>query len=433
MRDITSKAGPDGQGEPGGKGWNMEEDCLMESLLVRKTDASGILQDYAVVVKDSYDIKGVLTSNGSPVWRETHPPAQKTAPAVEALLSAGAKVIGKAVMDEMAYSLEGQNYHYGTPVNPACPDRIPGGSSSGTAVSVAKGLADIGLGGDTGGSVRVPASFCGIYGIRPTHGRVDISGSCPLAPSFDTVGWFAQNGTVLEKVGQVLLDPSTRVKTKFSKWLVATDAFDLCDQSSTSAIYDVLSTQFDKVQAVLGSKPEECLVAPKGVITDANTGSAEDSELPDWLNVFRVHQAWEIWQTHGSWIEQNKPSFGPGIAERFQMASQITKDEFESSKLQRNRIVRHLDKLLGQTGLLTIPTAAGPAPKKNLPSPEMTEFRNRLLPLTSIAGLGGLPQVTIPLASDQRCPVGLSLIGPRGSDEDLLEVAKTIEVLFKNT
>jgi len=390
--------------------------CFMEELdIVQNGKSDGLLKGCTVAVKDSYDIKGYLTSNGSPTWRETHPVATETAPAVVALLQAGARIVGKTVMDEMAYSLEGQNHHYGTPTNPCCPDRIPGGSSSGSAVSVAGGLAQLALGGDTGGSVRIPASFCGLFGIRPTHGRVDISRSCPLAPSFDTGGWFARDASMLEKAGRVLLDKNTKAPIHPTKWLVGVDAFDLCSDTVSKALYDSLSVRIDGLKGILGSEPTETVIG-------------EGENLASWVDIFRICQGWEIWQTHGEWIQTSNPVFGPGIKERFEMASKITKQEFEQAHRRREEITEHLDSML-QNNILTIPTANGPAPKKGASLEEMNEFRSRTLALTSIAGLAGLPQLTIPLANVDSCPVGLSIIGPKGSDESLLRIAVQLESL----
>lgn len=131
---------------------------------------------------------GYVTGFGNPDWARTHPPAKTTAPTVLALLRAGATSVGKTVMDEMAYSINGENAHYGTPKNPCASDRIPGGSSSGSAVAVGANLVDFSLGTDTGGSVRVPAAFCKIHGFRPSHGVVSVDGVIPMAQSFDTVG-----------------------------------------------------------------------------------------------------------------------------------------------------------------------------------------------------------------------------------------------------
>ena len=133
---------------------------------------------------------------------------KKTARAITCLVEAGASLEGKVHTDELAYSLNGENHFYGTPLNPRAPDRVPGGSSSGSASAVASGACDFALGTDTGGSVRVPASYCGLFGIRPSHGRIPLDGCMPLAPSFDTVGWFARDARLLERVGAVLLSIS---------------------------------------------------------------------------------------------------------------------------------------------------------------------------------------------------------------------------------
>lgn len=393
------------------------ESALMERLDLSYPDAVGPLKGYSVVVKDSYDIKGYRTGNGSPDWRKTHSLAMSTAPAVESLLKAGAHIMGKAVMDEMAYSIEGQNHHYGTPINPCCPDRIPGGSSSGTAAAVASTLADIGLGGDTGGSVRVPASFCGLYGIRPTHGRIDIRGSCPLAPSFDTVGLFARDAALLKKASSVLLQDSPCCSRDGpGTWLVGVDAFDMCSEGVSQTLYEKLSPHIEELRVLL-SKPVDTVICK------------DHGEFSGWFDVFRICQGWEIWQTHGDWIQTNNPSFGPGIRERFEMASKITKEEFDIANKTRSDIRLYLEELL-ENSVLMIPTASGPAPLKNLPAQEMQEFRSRTLALTSIAGLAGIPQVTMPIATQDGCPIGLSILGPRGSDEHLLDLAIQLDSIL---
>src|SRR5947199_6802555 len=154
---------------------------------------SGMLDGLCFAVKDLIDVAGWKTGCGNPTWRDSHPPAMAHAVCVEQLLRAGARCVGKTICDELAFSLLGENHFYGTPLNARAPDRVPGGSSSGSASAVAAGLCDTALGTDTGGSVRVPASFCGLYGIRPTHGRIDMSGVMPQAPRTGTTRWFARD------------------------------------------------------------------------------------------------------------------------------------------------------------------------------------------------------------------------------------------------
>jgi len=404
--------------------------CYIGDLIHLAGATSGPLHGLTAAVKDSYDIAGYLTSNGSPAWRETHPPAATTAPAVQALLDAGATIVGKTAMAELAFSLSGINAHYGTPLNPACSGprlRDPGGSSSGSASAVAAGDVDFALGGDTGGSVRIPASFCGIYGIRPTHGRVDISGSCALAPSFDTGGWFARDPAILGRVGAVLLR-STKPGSKggsqnsisFQRWLTPTDAFDLCDKDTTQAIYSVLSSKFDQVKHVLGD--------PINVTLGRNPTGGEPTvgSLKDWVDIFRTIQGYEAWQEHGEWLSKTKPALGPGVKDRFEAASSVPIERVAGAASQRAAITAHIEKLLGSDGVLTIPTAPGPALLLDADPATVDEFRGRMLSLTCIAGLSGLPEVTVPVGRVEGCPLGLSLVGPRDSDEHLIALARRL-------
>ncbi|KAK3271617.1 Amidase 1, partial [Cymbomonas tetramitiformis] len=229
------------------------------------------------------------------------------------------------------------------------------GSSSGAASSVAQELCDFGLGSDTGGSVRIPSSYCGLYGIRPTHGRVDIVGARPLAPSFDTVGWMARDIGVLQAVGEVLLEGKSH-ETPITRWMVGTDAFALADPAVSKAIYAALSGQdssrFQAVCEAIGGEPTEVTVAPPD-------GSVAGGDLATWWQHFRVLQASEVWACHGQWVEEVEPAFGPGIRERFQMAKEITADEVVSAAAARDEIVKHLDTLLCG-GVLMVPTAPGP-------------------------------------------------------------------------
>ena len=177
--------------------------------------ADGPLAGLSFAVKDLIDVADRLTGCGNPTWRDTHPPAAVHAVCVEQLLAAGAHAVGKTVTDELAFSLIGENHFYGTPLNAAAPNRVPGGSSSGSASAVACGLADFALGTDTGGSVRVPASNCGIWGLRTSHGFVSVAGVMPFAPTFDTVGILARSAEVLRRAAEVLLaDKATEQRVR---------------------------------------------------------------------------------------------------------------------------------------------------------------------------------------------------------------------------
>ncbi len=203
---------------------------------------TGPLVGLTFAAKDLFDIAGYVTGAGNPDWLRTHTPAGETAPAVRMLLDAGATLVGKTLTDELAFSMSGENIHYGTPVNPAAPGRIPGGSSSGSASATAGRLVDFALGTDTSGSIRVPASYCGLFGMRPTHGRVSCRGVVPLAPSLDTVGWFAREALLLQRIGGVLLaeHPSATLPTRI---LIADDAFALVED----AVRDVFQMAVAKV------------------------------------------------------------------------------------------------------------------------------------------------------------------------------------------
>jgi amidase len=367
---------------------------------------TGSLHGLTFGVKDVYDIAGHRTGNGNPVWLETHPPAARTASAVERLLAAGATMVGKTQTDELAYSLNGENVHYGTPINPRAPGRIPGGSSSGSAVAVAGGLVDFALGTDCGGSVRLPASYCGIYGIRTSHGLVPIDGVADLAASFDTVGWFARDAAMMRQVGDVMLPDGPAFVPK--RLLIAADAFAFAG---------------DEIAAALSA----AVTRLKSALPDHREVKVYTSDPSAWPGIFRILQGDEIRRRHGAWIDAHHPSFGPGIAERFAWTRTIDPAEVERMRPQREAVASHMNALLGDDAVLCLPTAPGIAPKLKTPAADLEAFRARAFALLSIAGLARLPQISLPLAAIADCPLGLSLIAPRGRDRGLLAfVAETL-------
>lgn len=360
----------------------------------------GRLTRRTFAAKDLFDIAGMITGCGNPTWAETNGPAAAHAPAVQALLDAGATLVGKTHTDELAFSLNGENFHYGTPVNAACPDRIPGGSSSGSASAVSGGACDMALGTDTGGSVRAPASYCGLYGIRPSHGRIPLDWIMPLAPSFDTVGWFTRDVDLLIDVARVFLSP-LELPERPPRLLAVADALDLVDDEARAGFEDAMARL-----AADGIETGEVRVLRGG--------------LDAWLLHFRVLQMREIWNTHGAWIEQAKPTFGPGIAERFQAASQVTDAAVAAGLAFRQEVAAVLDTLLEGGDLLVMPTVPGAAPRRNRPTAEIESYRNRALSMLCLAGLCRLPQVSLPLLRAEGCPVGLSLIARHGDDAAVL-------------
>jgi amidase len=367
--------------------------------------AAGPLAGLTFAAKDIFDVAGFVTGCGNPDWAKGHAPAARHAPAVAALLDAGAELVGKTVTDELAYSLNGQNFHYGTPTNVNAPGRIPGGSSSGSAAAVAGGLADTALGSDTGGSVRIPAGYCGLFGIRPTHGRITLDGVMPLAPSFDTVGWFARDAATLRRVGSVLLGSEGRAE-RWQRLLLPEDAFALALPAGQKALAPLVKRLSQRL-----APPEKMLAGGTDTLTD-------------WMWRFRHIQAREIMQTLGPWIAEAQPRFGPEVQERFDWAATISEVEAAAAREQREAFTRRLVKLLGDDALLCLPTAPGIAPLCAGTTEELAAHRSAVLSLTAIAGLARLPQVTLPLAHVDGCPFGLSLIAPAGRDEDLLAFAE---------
>jgi len=354
--------------------------------------------------KDIFDVEGHTCCCGNPDWLASHAPATRTAAVITRLLDAGATLVGKTITDELAFSLNGQNFHYGTPRNGGAPDRIPGGSSSGSVSAVANGAADFALGSDTGGSVRIPAALNGICGIRPTHGATDLTGVMPLAASFDTVGWFARDAALLARVGDVLLPDDSAKDALGRAILIPTDAWALADPE----VRAVLTAARDRLN--LPRQQDIDLAGPTG-------------GLDAWRIAFRIIQMREIWAQHGAWIESRKPRFGPEIAERFALARETAAKPEQGEAALRNEIRAYVDEVLAAGAVMLIPTAADIAPLKTQSAAESLRFRDRTLSLTAISNLSGVPQVQIPVGRVQGAPVGLSFISARGSDRALLAFA----------
>jgi amidase len=366
----------------------------------------GALTGFTVAVKDMFDISGERTGGGNPDWLADSRPASVHASAVRRLLAAGATIVGKTICDEFFFSLAGVNEHYGTPRNPRAPGHLPGGSSSGSAAAVAAGACDFAIGSDTGGSVRVPASFCGLYGIRPTHGRVDMTGAMGMSPSFDTVGWFAAGPGLLRKVGATLLGEGA-VVAPIQTVLLGRDCFSLADDAVSAALKAFLA----RASAVLPIT-SEIVVAPQGY--DA------------WRDTFRIVQAREIWAIYGAWMEVHQPKLGGGIRERFAYAKTVGEREGEAARKALVEVRATIRGRISPGTVLIIPTTPCIAPSIDANAEELEHFRSRTMALTCIAGLGGLPQVTMPVGTVSGAPIGLSLIGWAGGDEALLDLAASL-------
>lgn len=367
----------------------------------------GPLEGRTFAVKDVFHIAGYPTGFGSPEWLETHEPAAVTASAVQRLLDAGARMVGKTLTDELAYSLTGENVHYGTPVNPAAPDRVPGGSSNGSASAVAGAAVDFALGTDCGGSVRLPASYCGILGIRPTVDRVPLDGVIPFGPPFDVAGWFARDAELLETVGRVLLD-ETRPPSAPRRLLRCVDAFDAVEDRIAAALEGAVARVEDAVGPAIDI-----------VLADGGLGR--------WFETFRTVQGASIWSNLGEWVTATRPRLGPGAKMRLDWAAGLDERTVAAAREDHAAIRRRIESVLGEGDVLVIPTSPRGAPLKNTPIDDIEiRFRNQAMHLLCIAGLGGLPQISLPMSEIDGLPLGLSLVGPRGADMQLLALARKL-------
>ncbi len=365
---------------------------------------SGPLSSLTFGVKDIFDVAGYPTGCGNPVKLAESGPAPAHAPVVQALLDAGAIFVGKTHTEELAWSLYGTNAHFGTPTNPAAPDRVPGGSSSGSASAVAAGLCDFALGSDTGGSVRGPASFCGIYGLRPTHGSISLGACMPLAPSLDTCGFFARTAETLAAVGDVLLP---RDVVPAIRPMIATDLFELLPDAARAALAPAVA----RIEATLGkAAPAKVYDRPRAEAYDA----------------FRFIQAHEAWAMHGGWVETRRPILGAHIADRVTLARSTTDAQVAAARAVRESYATHLDALYADGGIMIAPILHDAAPKLDASVPELESYRNDAMAFLCPAGLGRLPQLVMPAGRLGGAPIGISLVGARGSDRALLQAAMKI-------
>jgi amidase len=365
---------------------------------------TGPLIDLRFAVKDLFDVAGYPTGGGSPIVLAMSGIKTRTAPTVQKLLDAGARFAGKTVTDEFAFSMNGNNAHFGAPINGAAPDRITGGSSSGSASSVSSGLCDFALGTDTGGSVRAPANHCGLYGLRPTHGRVSLEGAMDLAPSFDTCGWFARDVGTFVRVGDVLLGDDAAPLPAQVRLLWPEDVWAMME----APVRDALEGAVQRVQSVLGA------AAPVQTVL-------ESWDAMYWN--FRYLQSREAWLTDGPLIERYAPPLGPGVAERFAWSRQVTDEQVGTAVVFRSAFRAQLAALLGSDSVLLMPTMPDIAPLRSAAESSLEDYRNRAIRMLCIAGHAGFPQLSLPMATRAGAPLGLSLLGPAGSDRSLLALA----------
>ena len=365
----------------------------------------GALAGETIAVKDLFDIKGFTVGAGNPAYLREARPAIETAPAVAALLGAGASVRGIAQTDEFAYSIAGDNEHYGTPPNVRVPGGLPGGSSSGPAAAVALGQASIGLATDTAGSIRVPASYQGLWGLRSTHGAVDRAGLLPLAPSFDTVGWLSRRPGVLRAAAAASLDPSLQVPVP-ARFAVSAALVFAADESVQAAFVDGVDR-----------------------LTRAGRIDAPDlvdvGDLAEALGIFRAVQAAEAWRANGDWVTAHPGALGAAVAGRFAAAARVGAAAEAEARTELAAARARLDAALDGR-ILLLPSASSTAPARNAGPAEVDATRTATLSMTSLAGIGGYPALSVPLFEIDGAPLGLCLVGPRYSDLALIDIGAAL-------
>ncbi|PNI02175.1 amidase [Vibrio diazotrophicus] len=367
----------------------------------------GSLSGTQFVFKDLFDVKGFKTGAGNPQWLATHPCVPTTSSLISKLLNNGAECVGRVQTDELAYSLNGQNIHYGTPVNPVAPDCIPGGSSSGSAVTVANGECDFSIGTDTGGSVRVPASYCGLFGLRPTLGSLDLHACFELSKSFDTAGIFSRELPLLRKVWRVLSGSKSE---------------------SHSATHLYLDNQCAQVlsEERLARLKHWCKQADIELIC-GDLLHENGWQLSDLSLLFRTIQGFEIIQKHGLWLEQHGESLDPTILERVKWSRTISEQDYLQAMDKQAKFKELITYHLTEYALVwAIPTTPSGPPALTMSGEALATYRMQLMGLTSIAGLSGLPQLHLPMRGLQEGPCGISVMGLTNREEDLITTGEAL-------
>ena len=360
---------------------------------------TGLLSNLNFVVKDMCKIKNHKTSCGNPDFYQKCKVASDFAPFLKDILEAGATLKGFTICDEFFYSLIGENAHYGTPINLAALGCVPGGSSSGSAAGLTTNLYDFSIGSDTGGSVRVPASFCGLFGIRPTHNRINTEDVYPMAPSFDTVGWFAKDIDIFKNIGSVLLNSNEKTEFSFKEFVIAEDILELASPEIIKLFNDYIDDKFPEIKKIRLSKHNKEEIADN----------------------FRILQGGEIKENIIPWILENKPKISPEINNRIEMAMKITTDDINKAQKFREKLKVEIDKSLPKEIIALFPTTPFSSLKCGQSDEQLASYRKKLMEFTSIAGMTSRPQISIPKFRDNTGPIGISLLGWQYSDEILLE------------
>lgn len=371
---------------------------------------TGELKGLNFAIKDVWKVLGSTCGNGHPLWLQTHAPDDFTASIVIRLLQAGADMVGKTICDELCFSISGENWNYGSPLNPHDPRRFTGGSSSGSGAATAGGLVDFALGSDCLGSVRVPASYNGVLGMRPSYQRVPGDGEAPYCQSMDVVGFMGTTPQTFKRVASVILGED-ETPVQFKKLLIAKDCFAAINQD----VADTLRPAVAHTASALASV-EAVVVSPDG--------------LDKWSDIFRIIQGYEVWESYGGWVRKYHPRLSRGPKERLEWASTITLTQYKEAKELRKLIIERIQNLITPDAVLCLPTAASIAPLRSTPLEELNATRQQSAYLLCISPLTSIPQVTLPLVKQHEMPLGLSLMAAKGSDLNLAHLSADLVATF---
>ena len=386
------------------------------------------LQGLSVAVKDLYGVEGFAIGAGSEAFLAEGRPQSRNAWPVQRLLDAGADITGIARTDEFAYSLAGTNAHYGTPPNPQAPGRISGGSSSGSASATALGQVDVGLGSDTGGSVRVPSAYQHLWGIRTTRGSIPMEGVLPLAQSFDTVGWMTRSSDLLKKVAKILIPEDFRTQVDIPEHVIWSS--ELIDSTHLN-VATSLHAWIRRLNAFTRGNSDVWLEEkPLDEILGPYAGGEPSDRLSEWLSTYKIIQGYEAWKNHGAWIEQHWSTLGSDVASRFRDASELTEKEYRKAIDRMLFWKENLRSRLGDAVLL-VPSSSSVAPSisdSKIGGAAIDAERTATMRLTCISGLAGLPAVNIPLRTAEGLPCGICVVGPAGSDLPLIDCARKLAI-----
>ncbi|KAH0927023.1 hypothetical protein HID58_019279 [Brassica napus] len=383
-------------------------------------------------ISDVFDVTGYVTGFGHPDWVRTHEAASSTCPVVSTLVEGGATCVGKTVVDELAFSISGENKHYESPTNPAAHDRIPGGACSGAAVAVATNAVDFALGIDTVGGVRVPAGYCGVLGFKSSHGAISNTGIIPVSSSLDSVGWFARDPNTLRRVGHVLLQLPFATQRNPRQIIVADDYFQLL-KIPVDRITQVVIKSAEKLfgkQSLKHQSLENYFESKVPSLKEfTRTKAIANTKVPTsrlLANVMQLLQRHEFLQNHGDWINTVKPAIDPVISSQVCDNAELTNEEIENLNTIRNQTRVAINSLLKDDGVLVIPTMPTLPPKLGSKEIISEDYQNRASSLLSIASISGCCQVTVPLGHHEKCPVSVSFIARHGGDRFLLDTVQTM-------